>query len=237
MAQLDRPGRAACCISPTPTPSSAAFYKSPACNLNSEQIDEILDALIAYDENDELPAPTDEQLQELENCADSLSFTQKRKLTKISKNIFNDFAGLLDIMLTAMYGVSKALEDSITNKNSQFNGELAPFDANDLDYPYQYNKDIVVNNADEFINAVKNDVKQLRDQLPNSITNAVDNIIEDGKLSIVDKLRLSVSSRTKRMVELLIGDVGLIVGPSDLRKLKDEGWLDLNGNIYENPDE
>ena len=136
-----------------------------------------------------------------------------------------------------MYGTMKVLEDLLTNENSQFKEEIEPYDPTDLDYPYQYNKDTVVNNADEFINAVKNDVKRLKDELPNSITNAVDNIIEDGKLSIVDKLRLSVSSRTKRMVEVLIGDVGLIIGPNDLRKLKDEGWLDLTGNIFENPDE
>ena len=238
MAQLDRPGRAVCCISPTPTPSSAAFYKSPACNLNSEQIDEILDAIIAYDENDELPFPTDEQLQDLENCGESLSFTQKRKLTKISKNILDDLNGVLDISLTAVYGIMKATEDLILNENSQFKDDslLSYFDPDTLDYPYEWG-DIVVNNKDELLTAVQNEIKNIKDQLPNTLTNAVDNIIENGKLSIVDKLRLLVSSRTKRMVETLIGDVGLIIGPNDLEKLKDEGWVDFLNNTYENPNE
>ena len=237
MAQLDRPGRAACCISPTPTPSSAAFYKSPACNLNSEQINDILDALIAYDENDELPFPTDEQLQDLDNCGDSLSYTQKRKLTKLSKSLLDDLKGVLDIALTAMYGIMKATEDLILNENSQFKDSLVgSFDPDTLDYPYEWG-DVVVNNKDELLTAVQNEVLKLKDQLPNTITNAVDNIIENGKLSIVDKLRLSVSSRTKRMVETLIGDVGLIIGPNDLQKLKDEGWVDFLDNTYENPNE
>ena len=244
MAQLDRPGRAVCCISPSPTPSPTPYtpYVSPACELSNDDIENVIASMEAYmnDPDTDLPFPDKQTLDEIDNdCKDALTFEQKRRLKNLAKENFKDFNAMLTLMGALTYAMSSIFEDVYTNKNSRFLEDFGILlddevmnDEIDFGEPWG-----VISMKQQIDNGNKAKDK-IAENLPNAIKNAIDNWVENGKLSLLDYLRLSVNRQTKDIIENLLGeDIGFVIGPDDLQKLKDSEWGELVGRFIENPNE
>jgi len=92
MAQLDRPGRAACCISPSPTPSPTPYtpYVSPACELSNDDIENIIASMEAYlnDPDTDLPYPNDQTIDQLKTIVNAHKHVNKEKeLENLKKSL------------------------------------------------------------------------------------------------------------------------------------------------------
>ena len=242
MAQLDRPGRAACCISPSPTPSPTPYtpYVSPACELSNDDIENIIASMEAYmnDPDTDLPYPNDQTIDELQNdCKRAQTREQRKRIRKLEKEFATDLSGLITIMAAVGYGMASIFEDVYTNRQSRFLESAGGLVDQDL-----INEEIDFEDGSE-PTTIKQSLETIISQkdiiaetLPNAITNAIDNWVKNGKLSLVDKIRLSVNRKTKDFFEFAIGeDVGFVIGPGDLQKFKDSGWGNLTEEFIENP--
>ena len=242
MAQLDRPGRAACCISPSPTPSPTPYtpYVSPACELSNDDIENIIASLEAYlnDPDTDLPYPNDQTIDELQNdCKRAQTREQRKRIRKLEKEFATDLSGIITIMAAVGYGMASIFEDVYTNRQSrflEFAGGLVDQDLINEEIDFEDGSEPTT--IKQELETIISQKDKIAETLPNAITNAIDNWVKNGKLSLVDKIRLSVNRKTKDFFELSIGeDVGFVIGPSDLQKFKDSEWGNLTEEFFENP--
>lgn len=242
MAQLDRPGRAACCISPSPTPSPTPYtpYVSPACELSNDDIENIIASLEAYlnDPDTDLPYPNDQTIDELQNdCKRAQTREQRKRIRKLEKEFATDLSGIITIMAAVGYGMASIFEDVYTNRQSrflEFAGGLVDQDLINEEIDFEDGSEPTT--IKQELETIISQKDKIAETLPNAITNAIDNWVKNGKLSLVDKIRLSVNRKTKDFFELSIGeDVGFVIGPSDLQKFKDSEWGNLIEEFIENP--
>lgn len=247
MANIDRPSRpsnACTCILPTPSPTPYTPYVSPLCELSKEDIDNILDSIEAYmnDPDDDLPYPSDETIDELDgDCKDAQTFEQKRRIKKLVKKNFKDLNAIVTMFGALSYSMSSILEDVYTNKESRFLEDFGVLlDDEIVNEEFDLGELGGVTTINQQVDNVISQKDKIAETIPNAITNAIDNWVKNGKLSLVDKIRLSVNRKTKDFFEFAIGeDVGFVIGPSDLQKFKDSEWGNLaeefNDEFIENP--
>ena len=238
MPNIDRQSRCTC-ILPTPSPTPYTPYVSPLCELSKEDIDNILDSIEAYmnDPDDDLPFPSDETIDELDgDCKDAQTFEQKRRIKKLVKENFKDLNAIVTMFGAVFYGVTSIAEDVYTNKESRFLEDFGVLLDDEI-----VNEEIDlgdlggVTTINQQVDQVVAGKEKIAEDLPDAVTDAIDNWVKNGKLSLVDKLRLSVNRKTKDVFEFLLGeDVGFVIGPGDLQKLKDSEWGDLLEGFIEN---
>lgn len=238
-----RPSNACTCILPTPSPTPYTPYVSPACELSNDDIENIIASMEAYmnDPDDtDLPYPNDQTIDELQNdCKSAQTREQRKRIRKLEKEFVKDFSGIITLMGALTYGATSIFEDVFTNRQSrflEFAGGLVDQDLINEEIDFEDGSEPT--SIKQEVDAIISQKDEIAETLPNAITNAIDNWVKNGKLSLVDKLRLSVNRKTKDMFETLLGeDVGFVIGPSDAKKLRESGWGLLFDDFLKNTED
>ena len=250
MPNIDRQSRCTCTLpTPTPSPFNQNQYVSPTCELNDEEIELYIKILEIYwkeeivgtgldESGEDAIFLTDDQIDELEQCEGKFTNAQKRRIGKLGKDVIKWFTALSDSMLISVYGIAAYTYDLFANENSRFLGPEELADPNspifdeaqpglrvikeELKETYNENKIPGFDSWDDYISSLKQSKDEDAEKLPNSVTNFIDSWIDNGKVSLVDKLRVSVSPTAKNIFESVFGiDPGFAIDSRDIEKLNE----------------
>ncbi len=219
MPNIDRPSRPSnSCILPTPTPSSVS-YTPPKCELSSDDFDVLLDMLEDYqaqqdlskifrgeeDGSEELPYPTQEQLDKMIDCVDVGAMTdeQVKRFNETNEAALEGITDGLQIAMVYIY----VMQQTMCNTDSQLRKDM---EEEDFDLPP---------NIGEFC---KTDI-----EIPQSIKDIIDKVIEGDDTSVWDKIKINLSPAARRIIDNIIGDTGNYIDKDELNKFSDAIGLGL----------
>tara|TARA_R100000152_G_C6781615_1_gene216524 strand:+ start:840 stop:1535 length:696 start_codon:yes stop_codon:yes gene_type:complete len=211
-----------CCLQPKPTPSASVPYVPPTCELSSDEIDELLRMLEDYqaqqdlaktlrgeDETEELPYPTDEQLEEMIECVDVEAMTdeQVKRFNETNEAALEDIVEAFKIAMVYVY----VMQQQMCNTDSQLRKDL---EEEDFELPPEIG---------EFC---ETDI-----EIPQSIKDIIDKILEGGDINVWDQIKINISPEARRVIDGMIGDAGNYIDKDELDKFKDQIGLGLYTNL------
>ena len=278
MANIDRPSRpsnACTCILPTPSPTSYIPYVSPACELNDEEIENFIQVLERYFEeeidngnilNDEIDNIflTNDQIDELDQCQGNFTREQNKRVDNLVEILQRSLGSMLNGMNMMSYATTAVFYDMFSNKKSRFlePEENTPSDE-DLTMNFRYIVNNmqegngfpmvtsertelppgfpgpVINNFDEYVSGLKQARDTAGKNIPNSVKSYIDSWIDNGKVGLLDRLRVSLSPAMKDIFKYTFGvDPGFAIGKGDIEKaLENNDFLkEIADSIYETRD-
>ena len=212
-----------CCLQPKPTPSASVPYVPPTCELSSDEIDELLRMLEDYqaqedlskifrgeeDGTEELPYPTQEQLDKMFECLDVGAMTDEQ-VKRFNETNEAALEGITDGFQMAMVYVY-VMQQTMCNTDSQLRKDM---EEEDFDLPP---------NIGEFCKTVI--------EIPQSIKDIIDKVIEGDDTSVWDQIKINLSPAARRIIDIIIGDAGNYIDKDELDKFKDQIGLGLYTNL------
>ena len=202
-----------CCLQPKPTPSASVPYVPPTCELSSDEIDVLLRMLEDYeaqqdlsktlrgeeDGTEELPYPTQEQLDKMIECVDVGAMTdeQVKRFNETNEDALEGMMAGFQVALVYAY----MMQQTMCNTDGQFRKDM---EEEDIDLPPE---------IDEFC---KMDI-----EIPQSIKNIIDKIIGGGDTNVWDQIKINISPAARRVIDTMIGDTGNYIDKDELGKFKD----------------
>ena len=202
-----------CCLQPKPTPSASVPYVPPTCELSSDEIDVLLRMLEDYeaqqdlaktlrgeeDGTEELPYPTQEQLDKMIECVDVGAMTdeQVKRFNETNEDALEGMMAGFKVALVYAY----MMQQTMCNTDGQFRKDM---EEEDIDLPPE---------IDEFC---KMDI-----EIPQSIKNIIDKIIGGGDTNVWDQIKINISPAARRVIDTMIGDTGNYIDKDELGKFKD----------------
>lgn len=202
-----------CCLQPKPTPSASVPYVPPTCELSSDEIDELLRMLEDYqaqedlskifrgeeDGTEELPYPTQEQLDKMIECVDVGAMTDEQ-VKRFNETTQAALEGITEGFQMAMV-YCYMMQQTMCNPGSQWREEI---DGSDVDLPA----------LGEFC---ETDI-----EIPQSIKDVIDKIVEGDDINVWDQIKINLSPEARRVIDNMIGDAGNYIDKDELGKFKDE---------------
>ena len=161
------------------------------------------------DGTEELPYPTQEQLDKMFECLDVGAMTDEQ-VKRFNETNEAALEGITDGFQMAMVYVY-VMQQTMCNTDSQLRKDM---EEEDFDLPP---------NIGEFC---KTDI-----EIPQSIKDIIDKVIEGDDTSVWDQIKINLSPAARRIIDIIIGDAGNYIDKDELDKFKDQIGLGLYTNL------
>ncbi len=203
-----------CCLQPKPTPSASVPYVPPTCELSSDEIDELLRMLEDYqaqqdlaktlrgeeDGTEELPYPTQEQLDKMIECVDVGAMTdeQVKRFNETTEAALEGMTAGFNMAMVYVY----VMQQTMCNPDSQLRKDMGE---EDFHLPPEIG---------EFC---ETDI-----EIPQPIKDIIDKVIEGDDTNVWDQLKINLSPAARRIIDSMIGDTGNYIDKDELDNFRDE---------------